>query len=45
MGALAGGFVLLPWLGSKWSLVVLAGLFIVGAFILLAAHPERRTFR
>ncbi len=31
VGALAGGFVLLPWLGSKWSLVALA----------VAVRPER----
>ena len=43
VGALAGGFVLLPLLGSKWSLVILATLFIASALMLLAAHPERRT--
>ena len=44
VGALAGGFVLLPWLGSQWSLVVLAGVFILGGLVLVAAHPRRSAF-
>ncbi|MFN7976764.1 MAG: fused MFS/spermidine synthase [Vicinamibacterales bacterium] len=39
-GALVGGFVLLPWLGSRRSLVVLAAVFLVSSLGLLV--PRRR---
>jgi spermidine synthase len=42
VGALAGGFLLLPWLGSRVSLVVLAALYVGSGVALLAAHPRRR---
>lgn len=41
IGALLGGFVLLPWLGSRQSLVAMSGLLLVAALIAwLARGPE-----
>ncbi|HEX6323135.1 MAG TPA: fused MFS/spermidine synthase [Vicinamibacterales bacterium] len=40
-GSLAGGFVLLPWLGSHRSLVLLSLLMIAGAFLLLTGLERR----
>ena len=34
-GAVASGFVLLPWLGSRWALVVLAGLYLLTSLAML----------
>ena len=45
LGALAGGFVLLPLAGSRGSLIALATLYVVSAFVLLAAHADRRRLR
>ena len=45
VGAIAGGFLLLPFIGSRWSLVVLASLFILSATLLVRAHPKRRALR
>ncbi len=42
VGALGGGFLLLPVLGSRGSLIGLAALYVVSAFVLLAAHADRR---
>jgi len=42
LGALSGGFVFLPALGSERALIVLAALFMVAGFLLVAAHPNRR---
>ena len=44
VGALAGGFVLLPWLGSRVSLLVLAGVYLAAGSLLLTSRPrvERR---
>jgi spermidine synthase len=36
-GALAGGFVLLPLFGSRGSLLVLAGVYVLGGCLVLAA--------
>jgi spermidine synthase len=44
LGAIAGGFFLLPFIGSKWSLLVLASLFIVSGALLLRTYPRRRLF-
>jgi spermidine synthase len=41
-GALAGGFILLPWLGSRTSLVLLASLYVASGGYLLLSHPRRR---
>jgi spermidine synthase len=41
-GALAGGFVLLPWLGSRVSLVTMAALFLGAAFIVAVVSSRRR---
>ena len=40
-GSLAGGFVLLPWLGSHRSLVLLSVLMIGGGFLLLGGLNRR----
>lgn len=40
-GALAGGFLLLPALGSRLSLIVLAGLYLGSGLVLVAAHAAR----
>ena len=45
LGALAGGFLLLPLAGSRASLIALATLYVVSAFVLLAAHADRRRLR
>jgi spermidine synthase len=45
VGAITGGFVLLPVLGSRLSLVVLASLYVVCGVVLLSAHPRRGDFR
>ncbi len=42
LGALAGGFLLLPLAGSRGSLIALATLYVVSALVLLAAHADRR---
>jgi spermidine synthase len=42
LGALAGGFVFLPLLGSQHALIVLAGLFVLAGLMLVAAHPSPR---
>jgi spermidine synthase len=34
-GAVIGGFVLLPWLGSRRALIVLAGVYLAAALVLL----------
>ena len=41
VGALLGGFWLLPLLGTRWALVVMAALYGATAALLLAAHPRR----
>jgi spermidine synthase len=40
-GAITGGFLLLPWLGSRVSLITLAAVYVASALVLLAAHPRR----
>jgi len=42
LGALAGGFVVLPLLGSHRGLIAMASLFLVAALALVAVHPSRR---
>lgn len=42
IGSLLGGFVLLPWLGSHASLVLLSGLCLVSGFALLAVAEAPR---
>ena len=38
-GALAGGFLLLPWLGSRGSAVALASVYAASGIAVLLAHP------
>ena len=38
-GALAGGFVLLPLLGSRWSVIACAAVYATAALLLARAHP------
>jgi spermidine synthase len=42
LGALAGGFVVLPLLGSHRGLVAMAALFVLAALTLVVVHPTRR---
>ena len=42
-GSLMGGFVLLPWLGARTSLLVLAGGYVASGCALLAAAGDRRS--
>jgi spermidine synthase len=42
LGALAGGFVVLPLLGSHSGLIAMAALFVLAALVLVAVHPTRR---
>jgi spermidine synthase len=41
-GALLGGFVLLPMLGSRRSLLLLAGLYVVSGVVVVLARPRPR---
>ena len=41
-GALLGGFLLLPWLGARRALIVMAGLYGASALLLVWGHPSRR---
>jgi spermidine synthase len=40
-GALSGGFVLLPLLGTRWSLLALAAVYAVGGCFLIASKGRR----
>ncbi len=40
-GSLAGGFVILPSLGTRLSLVALGGLFLLSGLALCLTHPKR----
>lgn len=42
LGALAGGFVFLPILGSQRALIVLAGLFVLAGLVVVAAYATPR---
>lgn len=42
LGALTAGFVLVPAIGSRRSLIVLAGLYLVAGLVLIVAHASRR---
>ncbi|HEY8491078.1 MAG TPA: fused MFS/spermidine synthase, partial [Dehalococcoidia bacterium] len=42
LGSAAAGFLLLPWLGSRTSLVAVASLSLLGGLLLLAASRTRR---
>jgi spermidine synthase len=44
-GAVAAGFVLLPLLGSRWSLVAVAGVNVLGGLLLIAIAGARRRDR
>lgn len=45
-GALAGGFVLLPWLGARASLLLLAGLYVLSGIVLAwTTAPRARAIR
>jgi spermidine synthase len=41
LGSLAGGFLLLPLLGTRRSFIVLAGVFVACGIALFATHPRR----
>lgn len=41
-GAIAGGFFLLPWLGSRYSLIATAGLYLVSGLALIGVRAVRR---
>lgn len=41
-GSLVGGFLILPRLGSRTGLLLLASLFVLAALVLVAVHRERR---
>jgi spermidine synthase len=41
LGSVAAGFLLLPWLGSQLSLVVVSAISLVSGLALLAAQPRR----
>jgi spermidine synthase len=43
LGAAATGFLLLPWLGSRSSLIALGGVSFAGGLLLLAVSEWRRT--
>jgi spermidine synthase len=45
LGALAGGFFLLPWLGSRRSIIALATVSFGSGLLLLAVSEWRRTTR
>jgi spermidine synthase len=45
LGALAGGFFLLPWLGSRRSIIALATVTFASGLLLLAVSEWRRTTR
>jgi spermidine synthase len=40
-GAVLGGFVLLPWLGSRGALIACAGLYLATSVVLLVARRRR----
>jgi spermidine synthase len=42
VGALLGGFLLLPWLGARRALIVMAALYGASALLLVWGHPSRR---
>jgi len=42
LGALAGGYLLIPALGTHWGMVVLAGLLVLMGAVLLLSCPEAR---
>jgi spermidine synthase len=42
LGAVAGGFLVLPWLGSRGALVALAAVYVISAVGLFGLHPLRR---
>ena len=41
IGALLGGFLLLPWLGARRALIVMAALYGASALLLVWGHPAR----
>ncbi len=41
LGSLAGGFLLLPLVGTRWALIVLAGCFVASGIALCVTHPRR----
>jgi spermidine synthase len=44
-GALAGGFLVLPWLGSRTGLLVLAVVYVVAGCLLLTTRPRAEAMR
>jgi spermidine synthase len=41
-GAIVGGFLLLPLLGTRWALIAMAALYGASALLLVWHHPRRR---
>jgi spermidine synthase len=41
VGAIAAGFVLLPYVGARGSLIVLAGVFSASGLVLIGSHARR----
>ncbi len=41
-GALAGGFVIVPWLGVRRGLILLSAVYALSALAIVAVHPARR---
>ncbi len=41
LGSLAGGFLILPALGTRVALIALAALYVASAIVLLVVHPRR----
>jgi spermidine synthase len=41
LGALVGGFLLLPALGTRWALIAMAGAYGASALVLTWPHPRR----
>lgn len=44
-GAVLGGFLLLPWLGSRRALVVVATIYVTSGLLLLLVRAQRRGWR
>lgn len=42
LGSLAGGFLLLPALGTQRAMVALAALYVLSGLAVFAVHPQRR---
>jgi spermidine synthase len=41
-GSLAGGFLVVPWLGVRRGLILLSAVYALSALVVVAVHPARR---